>query len=110
MAWKPDGVGPRPLEQRLAAMLCYLLGPLSGIVVLSIERQSRFVRFHALQCLLYSTVVLAALTALVLAELDWLVRGVILLAIAVWFGLIVQVARGRWSKLPILGWLAERNA
>lgn len=105
-----DRVGPRPLEQRLGAMLCYLLGPVSGIVVLSMERQSRFVRFHALQSILYGTVVLAALTAFLLADLPALGRLALLLATLVWFGLIVQACRGRWSKLPLLGWLAERNA
>jgi uncharacterized membrane protein len=41
------------LNENLAAALSYILGPFSGIVVLILERENKFVRFHALQSTLW---------------------------------------------------------
>ncbi len=92
------------------------------VVVLAIERDNRFVRFHAMQ----STLALGALSlvgvglwigsfaSLVvtawafvplmrLAELAWTV-GVI-----VWAVCLYQAANGRWFRLPVVGAMAERR-
>ena len=37
------------LSENMAAAFSYLLGPLSGLLVLVLERENKFVRFHALQ-------------------------------------------------------------
>lgn len=91
-------------------MLCYLLGALSGAILLSVARESRFVRFHALQSILYSTAVIVTLATLTLSGLMTLSGVVGLLAVVVWLFLIQQAAWGRWFPLPGLGWLAERSA
>ena len=97
-------------EPRLAAVLAYLLWIVGGMLLLTIERESRFVRFHALQSILYSSVVGAALTAAMLAGL-WAVSAALgFVAMAVWLWLIYRAARGDWYQLPVLGWLAERSA
>ena len=108
------GKGPRTttgrLEPRLAGVLSYLLGMISGMVLLRIERESRFVRFHALQSIVYCVVVVVVLAAFVLARL-YLVSGVLgLAAMAVWLFLMYRAARGEWFQLPWLGRWAERNA
>ncbi|MCL2378522.1 MAG: DUF4870 domain-containing protein [Defluviitaleaceae bacterium] len=41
------------LNENIAAALSYLLGPISGIIMLVLERESKFVRFHALQSTLW---------------------------------------------------------
>lgn len=41
------------LSQNAAAALSYVLGPLTGIVVMVMERENKFVRFHALQSTLW---------------------------------------------------------
>ena len=104
------GAAHRPLEPRLAAMLSDLLGVLSGVILLSVARESRFVRFHALQSILYSSFVAVTLVALTVSGLMMLSGIVGLLAVAVWLFLIQQAALGRWFPLPGLGWLAERSA
>jgi len=48
------------LDANVAAALSYLLGWVTGAAMLVIERQNRFVRFHALQ----STIVFGGLCAL----------------------------------------------
>ena len=37
------------LSENLAAALSYLAGPFTGLVVLILERENKFVKFHALQ-------------------------------------------------------------
>jgi len=41
------------LNENIAAALSYLLGPISGIIMLVLERENKFVRFHALQSTLW---------------------------------------------------------
>ena len=103
------GAGQRGLEPRLAAVLCYLLGMAGGVILLMVERESRFVRFHALQSILYSGVVILVLLVLTVAGLAMLSAVVAGVAAVVWLYLIYRAALGRWYQLPGLGWLAERN-
>lgn len=97
-------------EPRLAAVLAYLLWIVGGMLLLTIERESRFVRFHALQSILYSGLVAGALTAAMLAGLWALSAALGIVAVGVWLWLIYRAARGDWYQLPALGWLAERSA
>ncbi len=102
--------GPRALELRLAAVLSYLLWVIGGIILLVVERESRFVRFHALQSILYSGFVVAVLVALTLAGYSTLSVLAAIAAVVVWLYLMYRAALGRWYQLPVLGWLAERSA
>ena len=104
------GATHRQLEPRLAAVLCYLLGIVTGIILLRVERENRFVRFHALQSILYSAVVVVVLASITLAELRLLSLMLGVAAWAVWGILMLRAARGEWFQLPLVGWWAERNA
>jgi uncharacterized membrane protein len=37
------------LDENVAGFLCYLFGFITGIVFLVVEKESRFVKFHAMQ-------------------------------------------------------------
>ena len=41
------------LDENIVAALSYLLGPFTGIAVLILEKENKFVRFHALQSTLW---------------------------------------------------------
>jgi len=105
-----SGAGDRKLEPRLAAVLCYLLGLVTGIVLLRAERNDRFVRFHALQSILYSAVAIVALLALAMAGWYTLASWLLLPFLIVWFYLMFRAARGDFYQLPVVGWWAESNA
>ncbi len=100
----------RRLEPRLAAVMSYMLGVLTGVILLRVERESRFVRFHALQSMLFSGVAFAILSVVLLAGFvaasSWLFLGFAI----VWFYAMYRAARGDLYKLPLLGALAERVA
>ncbi len=110
MRRKALGAAHPRLEPRLAAVLCYLLGVISGVILLTIERKNRFVRFHALQSILYSALVVVVLLTLTLAGLSTLSDALGLTAVGVWLFLMYRAALGDWFQLPGLGWLAERSA
>ena len=48
------------IEENLVAAFSYLLGPLSGIFVLVMERENKLVRFHALQSTLWFLMLMVA--------------------------------------------------
>jgi uncharacterized membrane protein len=97
-------------EPRLAGVLAYLLPVFGGMLLLTFERESRFVRFHALQSILYTSVAGVALAATMLAGWWTLSAALGFAAGAGWLWLIYRAGRGDWFELPGLGWLAERSA
>ena len=103
-------MGNGRLEPRLAAVLCYMLGVVSGAIILSVERESRFVRFHALQSILYCALVGVVLVAFALAGLSVVNAVLGLPALALWVSLMYRAARGEWWQLPWVGRWAERLA
>ena len=109
------------LTPRVAAVLAYLAGPFSGVLILLAERTSSFVRFHAWQ----SVLGLGALGAIVVMVLGlafaslvvsaraffflYLVAGVVWASwVVAWVVCMVQAFNGRRWKLPIAGTYAER--
>ena len=103
------------LNENIAAALSYLLGPISGIVVLVLERENKFVRFHALQSTLWFLFmwiifwVVGLVTGLPL--IGWLIWLVTRPVIWVWWMalagsklfLMFKAATGSQFKLPFVG-------
>lgn len=69
------------LDPNVAGALAYLLGPLTGIAFLVLERDNRFVRFHAAQS--------------IVVGVGLIVAGIALSVIGVFLRFI-----------PVLGWIA----
>ena len=100
------------LDANVAAALSYLLGWITGAAMLVIERQNRFVRFHALQ----STIVFGGLCALWLAGtaipfVGWVISFLIIppLSAVVWLMMLFKAYQGERYKLPVAGDMAERR-
>ena len=104
------GTGSRKLEPRLAAVISYMLGVMTGIILLRLERESRFVRFHALQSILYTAIAVVTMIAVFLAGLHTISSALLLGFVSVWFYVMYRAARGDYYQLPVVGWWAERNA
>lgn len=98
------------IQANVAGLLSYLLGFISGIVFLVIEKENKFVRFHAMQ----STIASGALFVLqmVLGYIPFLVilsPLVGLLGIALWIILMIKAYQGETFKLPVIGDIAEKK-
>ena len=99
------------ISQNMAGALTYLLGWVTGIVFLLIEKENKFVRFHAMQ----SIVVFVAFTIASFIA-GWLpvIGGVLssLLAlggIIIWLFMMYQAFIGVRYKLPYAGDFAEKQ-
>lgn len=100
------------LDPNLAALLSYLLGFVTGILFLVIERRSSYVRFHAYQ----STVTFLGLVVLqfvcgFVPLIGWIASALLGVAsLVVWVLMMVKAIQGERYKLPIVGDLAEERA
>lgn len=109
---KPSETTSTGLDPRLAGLLSYLLGFISGIIFLVLERKNSFVRFHAMQStvtfigLLVARIV-AGVIPLVGPLLVWLLS---LLSLVLWVLLMVKAFQGQTYKLPVIGDMAEERA
>jgi len=100
------------LEANIAAALAYLAGFITGIVMLVIEKESRFVRFHAMQ----STVVFVAVLIISVVLNSIPILGAFLYAfllfpavVIVWLVLMFKAYNRETFKLPIAGDFAEKQ-
>lgn len=99
--------GGTGLKKETAGALAYVLGPITGVIFLVIEKDP-FVRFHAMQ----SIVVLGGLWAL-----SWILPLTIILAFftgivwviwfILWLVLIYKAWQGQEWEVPVLGKIAR---
>jgi len=100
------------MQANLAAPLSYLLGFITGIIFYIVEKENKFVRFHAMQSivvfgfLFVASVILRFMPVLgcILGFLLWIV------SVILWIILMIKAYRGEYFKLPVAGDIAEKNS
>jgi uncharacterized membrane protein len=100
------------LQPNAAALLSYLLGFITGIIFYVIEKDNKFVRFHAMQSILTSGAlfvlqIVIAFIPIIGPALAFIV-GII--SLILWVILMVKAYQGEDFKLPIVGDIAEKQA
>ncbi len=91
------------LEENVAGFFCYLLGFVTGIIFLVVEKKSSFVKFHARQSTITFLIILALSWIPVIGFLFWI------LGIFLWLLLMIKALQGKRYSLPIVGKLAEEK-
>ena len=117
------------LDENVAALLSYIFGWLSGLIFFLMEKDSRLVRFHAMQSILLNVaalilgfvlwflwvfgVIISASINETLGSLVGLVLGLLLFVF--WVGLLIAVVlclvkayQKQYFKLPVIGNFAEK--
>ena len=117
------------LDENVASLLSYIFGWISGLVFFLIEKDSRLVRFHAMQSLLFNILIFVvafvlwvvlfvfflilsqvsgALTTLLslVSVLIWAVFSIV--ALGAWILCLVKAFQGQYFKLPVIGNFAEK--
>src|SRR5215469_16640482 len=94
-----------------AGWLSYLGGWITGLIFLLLKRENRFVRFHAMQSLIFFGAIGIVTTVFsYIPLLSSLSAGLLFVSFVCWMVLMVKAARGRYYKLPIVGEYAEKWA
>jgi len=117
------------LDENIAALLTYVFGWVSGLIFFLLEKDSKLVRFHAMQSIMFNvfvavlcfagwivTIVLVLIASQLpdilgtlvglLATLVWIILGAGLLI--AWILCLVRAYQGKFFKLPVIGNLAEK--
>jgi len=94
------------LPKNTAAALSYLLGWLTGILFLILEKDE-FVRFHAMQSIL----VFGAITVLSFVPvLGWMLSPLLMIVgFVLWLVLIYKAYQGEKFELPVVGEFAKKQ-
>lgn len=109
------------LQPNVAGALAYLLGLITGIAFLVLEKENRFVRFHAAQSIVVSIAMIALSIALSILStvlafipiLGWIVAIVLSLGLGLgsfvlWLFLMWQAFQGKEWEAPIVGAYARK--
>ena len=98
-------------NENLMGAVSYLLGFVTGIIMLLLEKQSKFVRFHAMQStLLFGGVFVANIALGFIPILGWLLG--LLLSFAsfiLWIVCMWKAFQGEMYKVPKVGDMAEKQ-
>ena len=108
------------LDENVAGALCYVLFFVTGIVFYVMEKDSKFVKFHAVQSIavFLPLMVLNWIISSMLWSFSFSMMGLIgiissiisLVALILWIILILKAYQGEKYKLPIVGDIAEKNS
>jgi uncharacterized membrane protein len=111
------------LDANVAALLAYLFSWVSGLILLVVEKENRFVRFHAMQSVLLGAAALLCFFALSVMTSMMAFVSVTLAAIFSMLGSLIGLAffaitivcmikayQSQQFRLPIIGDLAAKNA
>jgi len=97
------------LEKNVAAGLCYVLGWLSGLIFLLIEKEDEDIRFHAMQSIIVfgGLNILQMVMAMSLFGIP-LIPIIGIIGFVLWILLMIKGFQGDKYKLPFAGDLAEK--
>jgi uncharacterized membrane protein len=97
------------INQNVAGLLCYLGWWITGLIFFLIEKENRFVRFHAMQ----STLVFAGIVAIdILLQIVPLLGALVVIFVVIplsailWLLLMFKAYQGEEFKLPLVGQMA----
>ncbi|MCX5666221.1 MAG: DUF4870 domain-containing protein [Candidatus Omnitrophica bacterium] len=96
------------MQPNMEALLCYVFGFITGLIFYLIEKENKFVRFHAMQ----SIVVFAGLFVIGFIIMFIPLINLIFWAVelVIWIVLMVKAYQGEKFKFPIAGDIAEKNS
>ncbi len=106
------------MQPNVEAGLSYVFGWITGLIFFLVEKQNRFVRFHAMQSILFFggiTVIDIVLNIIgnfgFLGVLTFLLSSAVgLIGFVGWIVLLINGFQGKYFKLPIIGDYAEKYA
>lgn len=109
-----DGTGSTDLgktstgiQPNVAGLLAYVAGFITGIIFFVIEKENKFVKFHAMQSIM--CFVALFVLSIVLSFVPLLAMLLNLAGLALWIICMVQAYQGKWFRVPVVGDLAAKQ-
>lgn len=110
------------MQANVAALLSYAFGWVTGLIFFLVEKENKFVRFHALQSIIVFGAFFAAGIVLsilfqffMMVRLYFMFQFLAFISKLIWFAasilwvvLMVSAYQGKHFKLPIAGDIAEK--
>jgi len=111
------------LDANVAALLAYLFSWVSGLIFLVVEKESRFVRFHAMQSTLLGaaamvcffglsviTSMMAFISVTLAVVVSFLGSAIGLAFFVISIVCMIKAYQGQQFRLPVIGDIAAKNA
>ncbi len=100
------------VDENVAGLLAYVLGWISGLVIVLVEKDNAFVRFHAMQSIITfgALTLLSILFGSLFVVFVFIIPFLNLAALVLWILLMVKAYQGQKFKLPVIGDMAEEWA
>jgi len=104
-----EGTG---LEPNIAGLLCYVLGWITGLIFLLLEKKDKFVRFHAIQSIIvFGFINVVYFVIFWIPVVGWVFGWIIwAFAFVLWIVLMYKAYQGTKYKIPIAGDIAAKEA
>ena len=103
--------GGTGLQSNIAGALAYFLGPVTGILFLLIEKENKFVRFHAMQSTLtFGGIFVLNIVLGFIPVLGSIAGSLVSLAsLVLWVLLMYKAFNNEEYELPVIGDLARKQ-
>ncbi len=97
------------LDENIEGALCYLFGWITGIIFFVLEKDSEFVKFHAMQSIIIFLGL--GILGLIVGYFSGILSMLIgLLEFVIWIVAMYKAYKGEMYKFPIVGDIAEEQA
>jgi uncharacterized membrane protein len=100
------------MDANIAAALSYLVGFVTGVIFLLVEKENKFVRFHAMQ----STILFAGIVVIdILLQLVPILGALVVIFVVIpasailWLLLMFKAYQGEEFRLPLVGDVAAER-
>jgi uncharacterized membrane protein len=99
------------MQANVAALLSYLAGFITGIIFYVIEKDNKFVRFHAMQSIIaFGALFVLNMVLAFIPFIGWVLMPIVsIVSLILWILLMVKAYQGESFKLPIAGDMAEKQ-
>jgi len=99
------------VDENIEGLLCYVLGFITGIIFLVLEKENKFVRFHAMQSTAtFLTLFVISIVVGMIPFIGFIISILITpVWVILWVILMFKAFKGERFKLSIVGDFAEKQ-
>ena len=100
------------VDEKIEALICYALGWITGLVFLLLEKNNKYVRFHAVQSLITFLALWIFSVVFVMVPVIGPIVSILLwpIGLILWIVLMIKAYQGEKFKLPVVGDIAEKQS